>query len=177
MRTRAPLGDRGKVRYRNFGVLHLADPPGCSAVTVGAGIRWVWIDVADPNHSSWQTTLAVILRAASSSRAAHTRRLPRRGPEPQRSTLQVLRSSLRELLPVTREVLSCGMPAVVVNRKPVAGYAWTKHHCSYLPHSGAVLAELADLLEGYDWSKGTLRFAVDDPLPQLGSTSGSGPPV
>jgi uncharacterized protein YdhG (YjbR/CyaY superfamily) len=87
-------------------------------------------------------------------------------PEPQRSTLLALRSTLRDLLPDATEALSYGMPAFVVGGKPVAGYAWAKRHCSYYPHSGAVLTELADVLEGYDWSKGTLRFPADEPLPR-----------
>jgi uncharacterized protein YdhG (YjbR/CyaY superfamily) len=86
-------------------------------------------------------------------------------PEPQRSTLLALRATLRELLPDADESLSYGMPAFVVGGKPVAGYAWAKRHCSYYPHSGAVLSELSDELEGYDWSKGTLRFPVNEPLP------------
>ena len=76
-----------------------------------------------------------------------------------------LRSTLRELLPEATETLSYGMPAFAVRGTPVAGYAWARRHCSYHPHSGAVLSELADLLDGYDWSKGTLRFSVDEPLP------------
>lgn len=86
-------------------------------------------------------------------------------PEPQRSTLLALRSTLRARLPDATETLSSGVPAFVIGAKPVAGYAWAKHHCSYYPHSGAVLTDLADLLDGYDWSKGTLRFPVDQPLP------------
>jgi uncharacterized protein YdhG (YjbR/CyaY superfamily) len=87
-------------------------------------------------------------------------------PEPQRSTLQVLRSTLRELLPEAQEALSYGMPAVIYEGRPVAGYAWAKRHCSYYPHSGTVLTALADVLDAYDWSKGTLRFPVDAPLPR-----------
>jgi uncharacterized protein YdhG (YjbR/CyaY superfamily) len=87
-------------------------------------------------------------------------------PEPQRSTLMVLRSTLRDLLPEAAEAMSYGMPAFLVDGKPVAGYAWAKGHCSYHPHSGAVLSELAGRLDGYDWSKGTLRFPVDEPLPR-----------
>jgi uncharacterized protein YdhG (YjbR/CyaY superfamily) len=87
-------------------------------------------------------------------------------PEPQRTTLTVLRSTLRDLLPDAEEGLSYGMPAFLVGGKPVAGYAWTTRHCSYYPHSGAVLSELADELGGYDWSKGTLRFPIDEPLPR-----------
>lgn len=77
-----------------------------------------------------------------------------------------LRSSLRELLPDAVEALSYGMPAFVLDRKPAAGYAWAKRHCSYYPHSGAVLTELADVLDEYNWSKGTLRFPVDERLPR-----------
>jgi uncharacterized protein YdhG (YjbR/CyaY superfamily) len=51
-----------------------------------------------------------------------------------------------------------------VGGKAVAGYAYFKNHCSYFPHSGTVLPELADELEPYEWSKGTLRFPVDKPL-------------
>jgi uncharacterized protein YdhG (YjbR/CyaY superfamily) len=54
-------------------------------------------------------------------------------PEPQRTTLLALRATLRELLPDADETLSYGMPAFLVGGKPVAGYAWAKHHCSYYP--------------------------------------------
>jgi hypothetical protein len=50
-----------------------------------------------------------------------------------------------------------------------------------------VLPELGDELEGYEWSKGTLKFPVDQPLPrslvsslvavrmrQLGLSNGTG---
>jgi uncharacterized protein YdhG (YjbR/CyaY superfamily) len=90
----------------------------------------------------------------------------RAAPEPQRTTLLAVRTTLRELLPDADEALSYGMPAFLVGGKPVAGYAWAERHCSYHPHSGAVLGELADELEGYTWSKGTLRFPIDEPLPR-----------
>ncbi len=77
-----------------------------------------------------------------------------------------MRSTLRDLLLDASEALSYGMPAFLVDGKPVAGYAWAKRHCSYYPHSGAVLPELADELHGYDWSKGALRFPTDESLPR-----------
>lgn len=83
-------------------------------------------------------------------------------PEPQRSTLMSLRAMLTSLLPDAVEGISYGVPAFLVEGKPVAGYAHAKRHCSYFPHSGSVLAQVeSGLLEGYDWSKGTLRFPVD----------------
>lgn len=86
-------------------------------------------------------------------------------PEPHRSTLTSLRETLRRLLPEASEEMSYNMPAFKQGGKAIAGYAHWKDHCSYYPHSGAVLPELADLLEGYDWDRGTLRFPIDQPLP------------
>lgn len=83
-------------------------------------------------------------------------------PEPQRRTLTQLRLLLRSILPTAEEGMSYGVPAFKVEGKAVAGYAHAKKHCSYLPHSGSVIEQVeAELLEGYDWSKGTLRFPVD----------------
>lgn len=86
-------------------------------------------------------------------------------PEPHRSTLISLRETLRRLLPEASEEISYNMPAFKVSGKAVAGYAHFKNHCSYFPHSGKVLPELAAHLENYDWDKGTLRFPIDRPLP------------
>jgi uncharacterized protein YdhG (YjbR/CyaY superfamily) len=85
-------------------------------------------------------------------------------PEPQRGTLSRLRETLRELLPNAEESLSYGVPALKIDGKPVAGYAAFKRHCSYFPHSGSVLPRLEADLAAYTWSKGTLRFPIDQPL-------------
>lgn len=85
-------------------------------------------------------------------------------PEPQRSTLNALRALLASLLPDAEEAMSYGVPAFKVGGKAVAGYAHAKRHCSYFPHSGSVIGQVEpELLEGYDWAKGTLRFPVDRP--------------
>ncbi|MGB5187283.1 MAG: DUF1801 domain-containing protein [Acidimicrobiia bacterium] len=87
-------------------------------------------------------------------------------PEPQKSTLNELRQTLREILPAATEVMSYGVPAFKVEGKAVAGYAYFKNHCSYFPHSGSVLLELADELQPHEWSKGTLKFPIDESLPR-----------
>jgi uncharacterized protein YdhG (YjbR/CyaY superfamily) len=87
-------------------------------------------------------------------------------PEPHRSTLLKLRETLRRILPDAEETISYNMPAHKVAGKAIAGYAYFKNHCSYFPHSGSVLAELEDELDGYEWAKGTLRFPADQPLPE-----------
>jgi uncharacterized protein YdhG (YjbR/CyaY superfamily) len=58
------------------------------------------------------------------------------------------------------------MPAFKLEGKTVAGFAAFKNHLSYLPHSGSVLTTLGDDVAGYETSKGSLRFAVDKPLPK-----------
>lgn len=87
-------------------------------------------------------------------------------PEPHRSSLIALREMLSGLLPDATETISYGMPAFKVGQKAVAGYAYYKNHCSYFPHSSGVLPRLAEEIEGYEWSKGTLKFPPDQPPPQ-----------
>ncbi len=87
-------------------------------------------------------------------------------PEPQRGTLGALRETLRAILPEAEETISYGMPAFKIDGKAIAGYAGFKNHCSLFPHSGSVLPTLADELDGYEWSKGTLKFPIDEQLPE-----------
>ena len=87
-------------------------------------------------------------------------------PEPQQSTLRALRATLKELLPGGEECMSYGVPAIKVDGAAIAGYATANKHCSYFPHSGQVVEDLADVLALYDCSKGTIRFPVDKPLPK-----------
>ena len=86
--------------------------------------------------------------------------------EPGRGTLQELRRTILDLLPQAQECISYGMPAFKVSGKTVAGFAAFKNHLSYLPHSGSVLDQLADELDGYVMTKGSLHFPVDRPLPR-----------
>jgi uncharacterized protein YdhG (YjbR/CyaY superfamily) len=85
--------------------------------------------------------------------------------EPKRSTLQQLRQCVLEVIPDAEECISYGLPAFKVQGKVVAGFGAFKNHLSYLPHSGSVLPALAADLAGYDGTKGSLHFPVDQPLP------------
>ena len=87
--------------------------------------------------------------------------------EPKRSTLETLRRTILEIVPQAEQVISYGVPAFRVDGKTVAGFAAFKDHLSYLPFSGSVLRQLADELDGYTMTKGSLHFAVDRPLPKL----------
>ena len=85
--------------------------------------------------------------------------------EPKRSTLQQLRQSILAAVPGAEQCISYGMPAFKIEGKTIAGFAAFKNHLSYLPHSGSILPALAADLVGYQRTKGSLHFAVDQPLP------------
>lgn len=86
--------------------------------------------------------------------------------EPKRSTLQVLRRTILEIVPKAEQVISYRVPAFRVGGKTVAGCAAIKDHLSYLPFGGSVLGQLADELDGYTMTKSALHFPVDRPLPK-----------
>jgi uncharacterized protein YdhG (YjbR/CyaY superfamily) len=86
--------------------------------------------------------------------------------EPKRTTLEELRRSILAVIPDAEQCISYGMPAFKVRGKTVAGFAAFKNHLSYLPHSGSVLEKLAEDLASYQATKGSLHFAIDEPLPR-----------
>ena len=86
-------------------------------------------------------------------------------PEPQQSTLRVVRAHLRTVLPDADEGMKYKMPTFIVNGVGVASYDGFKRHCSYFPHSGNVVAAAGPVKGGTPAGKGTLQFPVDAPLP------------
>jgi uncharacterized protein YdhG (YjbR/CyaY superfamily) len=86
--------------------------------------------------------------------------------EPKRSTLARLRDTIMAIVPDAEQCISYGMPAFRLRGKTVAGFAAFKNHLSYLPHSGSVIPQLDEELEGYTSTSGSLHFPVDQPLPE-----------
>lgn len=87
-------------------------------------------------------------------------------PEPKRGTLEEMRRRILAVIPEAEQAISYGVPAFRVEGKVIAGLAAFKSHLSYLPHSGSVLAEVADKTRAYTQTKSALHFPVDEPLPQ-----------
>jgi uncharacterized protein YdhG (YjbR/CyaY superfamily) len=88
-------------------------------------------------------------------------------PEPQRSTLRQVRAVVEELLPDDIEPgIAYGLAAYKLGGVGVAGFGAYKDHCTYAPMSGSITAELADVLAGFDTTKGAVRFPADTPLPR-----------
>jgi uncharacterized protein YdhG (YjbR/CyaY superfamily) len=86
--------------------------------------------------------------------------------EPKRTTLETLRRTILEAVPEAEQGISYNVPAFRVGGKVVAGFAAFKHHLSYLPFSGSVLAEVGADLGGYTTTKSALHFPIDEPLPR-----------
>lgn len=85
--------------------------------------------------------------------------------EPARSTLEQLRAVIRAVVPEgTTEEISYQVPTFKYKGSLVA-FAAFKKHCSLFPCSGSLTATLAEDLKGYQTSKGTIQFPVDQPLP------------
>jgi uncharacterized protein YdhG (YjbR/CyaY superfamily) len=86
-------------------------------------------------------------------------------PEPARTTLKKVRATIKSAAPrEATEAISYGIPAFKYHGMLVA-YAAFASHCSFFPASGELLKEFADELKDYPCSKGTIRFAMDKPLP------------
>jgi uncharacterized protein YdhG (YjbR/CyaY superfamily) len=86
--------------------------------------------------------------------------------EPKRSTLQLLRQTILEVVPEAEQGISYQVPAFRVNGKVIAGFAAFKNHLSYLPHSGSVFPVLRDEVANYKTSTGALQFPIDTSLPR-----------
>jgi len=88
-----------------------------------------------------------------------------RAPEAQRVALQTLRETIAATAPGATEVFSYGAPAFRYRGHPLVSYAVAKAHCAFYVMSPAVIVAHAADLEGFDTSKGAIRFTPDQPLP------------
>jgi uncharacterized protein YdhG (YjbR/CyaY superfamily) len=88
------------------------------------------------------------------------------GLEPDQSAaLQHVVDVARRVAPEADEGTSYGMPALRLAGRPLLGITAAARHLSVFPFSPAVVDAVASDLRGHSLSKGTIRFAVDQPLP------------
>lgn len=86
-------------------------------------------------------------------------------PPAQRAALERVRAAARAAAPDAEEGRSYGMPAFLVAGRPLLGFRAAKQHLGVFPFSPAAVEAVRDRLEGFDLSKGTIRFTPDRPLP------------
>ena len=82
----------------------------------------------------------------------------------QRAALQKLRKTIRAAAPKAEECISYRLAALRQNGMLVA-FGATGNHCAFYLMSSSTVAVYKKELEGYDTSKGTIRFQPDKPLP------------
>jgi uncharacterized protein YdhG (YjbR/CyaY superfamily) len=68
-------------------------------------------------------------------------------------------------VPEAEEATSYGMPAFRYNQRPLLGFKASKNHLSVFPFSPEAVDAAREALAGFDLSKGTVRFTVEQPLP------------
>jgi uncharacterized protein YdhG (YjbR/CyaY superfamily) len=81
-----------------------------------------------------------------------------------RAALEKLRRTIRAAAPKAEEYIAYGVPSFRLNG-PLVGFGATSKHCAFYLMSGSILETHKDDVEGYDTSKGTIRFQPDKPLP------------
>ncbi len=82
-----------------------------------------------------------------------------------RAAFERVRAVALEVVPDAEQGTSYGMAALRHRGKPLLGFLAAKQHLSVFPFSPAVVDAVRDRLDGFDLSKGTVRFTVDHPLP------------
>jgi uncharacterized protein YdhG (YjbR/CyaY superfamily) len=79
--------------------------------------------------------------------------------------LKQVRSAVRAAAPRAEEAFSYRIPAFRLDGKPLVWYAGFKNHYSIYPIGAAIRQSLAKQIEGYETSKGTVRFPLDKKVP------------
>jgi len=76
-----------------------------------------------------------------------------------------VRSTIRKAVPGAEEVISYKIPAYKLHSGPMLYFAGWKQHYSLYPATEGVVAAFKDELAPYEITKGTIRFALSQPVP------------
>lgn len=85
--------------------------------------------------------------------------------EPSRSLVATMYDVARARVPDATQGVGYGMAALRYRDRPLLAIQATAKHIGLYPFSPAVVSAVADRLDGYSLSKGTIRFTAERPLP------------
>ena len=83
-----------------------------------------------------------------------------------RRQLKALQAEVRAAAPSAKPAFSYRIPAFSIDGRIVVWYAGWKEHVSLYPVTKAMQKAGGDSLARYRHAKGTLQFALDEPLPR-----------
>jgi len=84
--------------------------------------------------------------------------------EDKRAALERFRKTIKSAAPKAEECISYGLAAFRLDGRPLVAFGAASDHCAFYPMSSSTVITHKEELEGYDTSKGTIRFPVDKPL-------------
>src|SRR3712207_1871357 len=83
-----------------------------------------------------------------------------------KAALERVRAVVAGAAPEAEEGRSYGMPAFLYAGRPLLGLRAAAKHLSIFPFSPAAIEAVKDRLDGFDFSKGTIRFSPRTPVPE-----------
>lgn len=84
-------------------------------------------------------------------------------PDDQRRALSKLRAQIKAAAPAAEEYIGYGLAGFKLDGRPLIYLGAAKNHCAI--YGARADAALADKLEGFKQSKGTIQFTPDKPIP------------
>ena len=72
---------------------------------------------------------------------------------------------VKKVVPEVTETVSYGMPAFAYKGQPFLSFASTKKFLSLYPFSGQIVIDFKSKLSGYETTKGSIHFSVENPIP------------